>query len=269
MEIKCKNCGQFINGEDKYCRFCGCPTPPPAKPAEKMDARLISDAIQEEKASVHEEEIAGAQFLDYNDITIKSKGNLNGLRFRSIISTALGIIVCLAAFVCAMLIAKLDFDWNGTVKYVLLMISIIVIFIALIYILEFINKIRMYSSLTERTVIIPRFSLRGTPLFVLGGFVFTMDICKHCPDCDGDIIGDLHFERIHDRLVAICNFNRKHIYCVNEDEFFDYCLGKIKASSSVDMQSENSSIATLATPQADNTGTPDDAKGSDDAECTD
>lgn len=268
MEIKCKNCGQFINGDDKYCRFCGCPTPPPAKPAEKLDTRQISDAIQEEKVSVNEEEIANAQFLDYNDIIIKSKGNLNGLRFRSIILAALAVTVCIVAFVCAMLIAKLDYEWNNTVKYVLLMISIIVIFIALIYILEFINKIRMYSSLTERTVIIPRFSLRGTPLFVLGGFVFAMDICKPCPECDGEIIGDLHFERIHDRLVAVCNFNRKHIYCVNEKEFFDYCLGKIRTNSSIDIQSGNSENKSLFAPQVE-IGAPDDANASNDTESTD
>lgn len=248
MEIKCKNCGQFINGDDKYCRFCGCPTPTPEKPKEKMNVRQISDAIQEEKVSIHEEEILNSEYLKYEDINIKSKGNVNGLRFRSIILAIVSITVCLAAFVSAMLLAKLESNWNNTVKYILLMLSIIIIFIALIYAIDYISKIKLYSSLVEKTIIIPRFSLRGAPIFVIGGFVFIMDVDKPCPHCNGDIIGDLHFEKIHDQLVAVCNYNRKHFYRVNENEFFDYCLGKIKNNASLDINtSSNNHIPQSAT----------------------
>lgn len=251
MDIKCKNCGQFINGDDKYCRFCGCPTPTPEKPKEKLNARQISDAIQEEKVSIHEEEINNSEYLNYEDIVIKSKGNINALRFRSIILTTVSIIVSLTAFISAMLLAKLESNWNNTVKYILLMVSILVIFIALIYAIDYINKIRLYSSLVEKTIIIPRFSLRGAPIFVIGGFVFTMDIDKPCTQCNGDIIGDLHFEKIHDQLVAVCNYNRKHFYRINEVEFFDYCLGKIKDNASLNINNPTDSFVSQSTIEHD------------------
>lgn len=230
MDLKCKNCGQFLDENDKFCRFCGCPAPKKEEP-KKQSLKEMQNAIEESKVVISEKDLSGALGeWNYDDIKIKSKGTRTSIIARSYALIVGMLIVIIAAAVCIFVVKAHDI--SPVIGMTVIMILVFTLFIALIFLVEALFKIKQLSALSDRQIVIPRYSMKKLPLFEIGGYVFEMDIDKVCPECDGEIKGDIHIEKIHNTLVAICNYNRKHFYRINEAEFFDKYLESVSNSLS-------------------------------------
>lgn len=228
MDLKCKNCGQFLDENDKFCRFCGCPAPKKEEP-KKQSLKEMQNAIEEAKVVISEKDLSGALGeWNYDDIKIKSKGTKTAIIARSYALIAAMLILIIASTVCVFVVKAQDL--SPVIGMTIIMILVFTLFIALIFLVESLFKIKQLSGLSDRQIVIPRYSMKKLPLFELGGYVFEMDIDKICPECDGEIKGDIHIEKIHGTLVAICNYNRKHFYRINESEFFDKYLDSVSDS---------------------------------------
>lgn len=228
MDLKCKNCGQFLDENDKFCRFCGCPAPKKEEP-KKQSLKEMQNAIEESKVVISEKDLSGALGeWNYDDIKIKSKGTRTSIIARSYALIVGMLIVIIAAAVCIFVVKA--HDMSPVIGMTVIMILVFTLFIALIFLVEALFKIKQLSALSDRQIVIPRYSMKKLPLFEIGGYVFEMDIDKVCPECDGEIRGDIHIEKIHNTLVAICNYNRKHFYRINEAEFFDKYLESVSNS---------------------------------------
>lgn len=228
MDLKCKNCGQFLDENDKFCRFCGCPAPKKEEP-KKQSLKEMQNAIEESKVVISEKDLSGALGeWNYDDIKIKSKGTRTSIIARSYALIVGMLIVIIAAAVCIFVVKAHDI--SPVIGMTIIMILVFTLFIALIFLVEALFKIKQLSALSDRQIVIPRYSMKKLPLFEIGGYVFEMDIDKVCPECDGEIKGDIHIEKIHNTLVAICNYNRKHFYRINEAEFFDKYLESVSNS---------------------------------------
>lgn len=228
MDLKCKNCGQFLDDNDKFCRFCGCPAPKKEEP-KKQSLKEMQNAIEESKVVISEKDLSGALGeWNYDDIKIKSKGTRTSIIARSYALIVGMLIVIIAAAVCIFVVKAHDI--SPVIGMTVIMILVFTLFIALIFLVEALFKIKQLSALSDRQIVIPRYSMKKLPLFEIGGYVFEMDIDKVCPECDGEIKGDIHIEKIHNTLVAICNYNRKHFYRINEAEFFDKYLESVSNS---------------------------------------
>lgn len=228
MDLKCKNCGQFLDENDKFCRFCGCPAPKKVEP-KKQSLKEMQNAIEESKVVISEKDLSGALGeWNYDDIKIKSKGTRTSIIARSYALIVGMLIVIIAAAVCIFVVKAHDI--SPVIGMTVIMILVFTLFIALIFLVEALFKIKQLSALSDRQIVIPRYSMKKLPLFEIGGYVFEMDIDKVCPECDGEIKGDIHIEKIHNTLVAICNYNRKHFYRINEAEFFDKYLESVSNS---------------------------------------
>lgn len=225
MDLKCKNCGQFLEENDKFCRFCGCPAPKKEEPR-KQTLKEMQNAIEESKVVISEKDLSGALGeWNYDDIKIKSKGTRTSIVARSYVLIVAMLIVIIAAAVSIIVVKGQDI--SPVIGMTVIMILVFTLFIALIFLVEALFKIKQLGTLSDRQIVIPRYSMKKLPLFELGGYVFEMDIDKVCPECDGEIKGDIHIEKIHGTLVAICNYNRKHFYRINEAEFFEKYLDSV------------------------------------------
>lgn len=228
MDLKCKNCGQFLDENDKFCRFCGCPAPKKEEP-KKQSLKEMQNEIEESKVVISEKDLSGALGeWNYDDIKIKTKGTKTGIIARSYALIATMLLLIIASAVCVFVVKSQEL--SPVIGMTIIMILVFTLFIALIFLVESLFKIKQISALSDRQIVIPRYSMKKLPLFEIGGYVFEMDIDKICPECDGDIKGDIHIEKIHDTLVAICNYNRKHFYRINEAEFFDKYLESVSDS---------------------------------------
>lgn len=245
MDLKCKNCGQFLDENDKFCRFCGCPAPKKEEP-KKQSLKEMQNEIEESKVVLSEKDLSGALGeWNYDDIKIKTKGTKTGIIARSYALIASMLLLIIASAVCVFVVKSQEL--SPVIGMTIIMVLVFTLFIALIFLVESLFKIKQLSALSDRQIVIPRYSMKKLPLFEIGGYVFEMDIDKICPECDGEIKGDIHIEKIHDTLVAICNYNRKHFYRINEAEFFDKYLESVSDSlrdNSVDIADDSPSSTT-------------------------
>lgn len=245
MDLKCKNCGQFLDENDKFCRFCGCPAPKKEEP-KKQSLKEMQNEIEESKVVLSEKDLSGALGeWNYDDIKIKTKGTKTGIIARSYALIASMLLLIIASAVCVFVVKSQEL--SPVIGMTIIMLLVFTLFIALIFLVESLFKIKQLSALSDRQIVIPRYSMKKLPLFEIGGYVFEMDIDKICPECDGEIKGDIHIEKIHDTLVAICNYNRKHFYRINEAEFFDKYLESVSDSlrdNSVDIADDSPSSTT-------------------------
>lgn len=245
MDLKCKNCGQFLDENDKFCRFCGCPAPKKEEP-KKQSLKEMQNEIEESKVVLSEKDLSGALGeWNYDDIKIKTKGTKTGIIARSYALIASMLLLIIASAVCVFVVKSQEL--SPVIGMTIIMVLVFTLFIALIFLVESLFIIKQLSALSDRQIVIPRYSMKKLPLFEIGGYVFEMDIDKICPECDGEIKGDIHIEKIHDTLVAICNYNRKHFYRINEAEFFDKYLESVSDSlrdNSVDIADDSPSSTT-------------------------
>ena len=102
MDIKCKNCGQMIDENDKYCKYCGFLIPQKEEeiPLSKL---ALDDKIQETKATVYEEDIVDSAFWHLSDISVKRVGDKHSLYNKSVMFTMLSFLLGILFLVGALL----------------------------------------------------------------------------------------------------------------------------------------------------------------------
>lgn len=218
MDIKCKNCGQMVNQKDKYCRYCGCPVPKePEKP--KLTPKQAEDNIQLAKTVILREDIDGATEWDIKGLVTKHKGIVSNVITRT---TLLFLLYLLLAGVCFGLAIFLTYfkGIGGLAKFFCIILPILACLTFMAFALEAYFNLKAYKALESGKIIVRRYGLRKPAEFLLENHIFELDINLPCPACEGEIIGDLHIERIEDVPVVVCNYNRKHIWSIDESAFF-------------------------------------------------
>lgn len=218
MDIKCKNCGQMIDENDKYCKYCGYLIPQKEKevPLSKI---ALDDKIQEAKATVYDEDIVDSAFWELSDISVKRVGDKQSLYSKSImltiVSILLGIVFCIGALVAKLLIPI------PMVAFVCLLIFMFAMISAFGFAVERFYNTKGIKDLKDNEITVKKYGFKKPAEVLIDGHIFELVLDKQCPVCQGEIIGDLHIEKIEKKVVVVCNINRKHIFRIDEKAFLD------------------------------------------------
>lgn len=226
MDIKCKNCGQMIDENDKYCKYCGYLIPPKEKEI-PLSKKALDDKIQESKATITEDDLAGSDSWALEDLAVVNVGDRSSLYSRSILYTILLAILFVGCFAGAFL-SKIMIE-NKTIALCCLIIFIFAMLVSFGFVIERYFNTKGLKDLEADEIVVRKYGFKKPAEILIDGHVFELVLSKSCPDCEGEIIGDLHFERIEKKLVVVCNINRKHCYTINEKEFVEALRGgKVK-----------------------------------------
>lgn len=216
MDIKCKNCGQMIDENDKYCKYCGYLIP--QKPEEVPLSKLaLDDKIQETKATIFDEDIVDSKLWDFRDLKVMDKGDKKSLTSKSWVMTFLTFAIGLVFLICA-IVSKvcIPVDFVAFICLAIFMLAMIATFG---FTIERFYNTKGLSELKEEEIVVRKYGFKKPAEVMIGGHVFELIIEKACPVCEGEIIGDLHIEKIEKKVVVVCNINRKHIFRIDEKQF--------------------------------------------------
>lgn len=216
MDIKCKNCGQMIDENDKYCKYCGYLIPPKEEeiPLSKI---ALDDKIQEKKATIVEEDIVDSKGWDFANIKVKRRGDKASLTSKSWAMTFF-MIALSVAFLASAIVSKI-FIQNTTVAFVCLLLFMLAMISCFGFTIERYYNTKGLANLKENEIVVKKYGFKKPAEVLIDGHVFELVIDMPCPVCEGDIIGDLHIERIEKKIVVVCNINRKHIFRIDEKSF--------------------------------------------------
>ena len=216
MDIKCKNCGQMIDENDKYCKYCGYLIPQKEEeiPLSKL---ALQDKVQESKATIYEDEIVGSSNWSFADLAVVKEGDKSSLYSKSVVYTMLcillGVACMIAAFLCKFMIT------NNMVALICLLIFMFAMIVSYGFALERYYNTKGLKNLEPDKITVKKYGFKKPAEVLIDGYVFELAIDKVCPVCEGDIIGDLHIEKIEKKIVVVCNINRKHIFQIDENAF--------------------------------------------------
>lgn len=218
MDIKCKNCGQMIDENDKYCKYCGYLIPQKEEeiPLSKV---AIEDKIQESKAIIADVEIAVSKDWDFAKLKVLKRGDKKSLTSKGLGMTFLMIALSIA-FLAAAILSKFLIP-NDIAAFVCLLIFMLAMISTFGFTLERYYNTKGLANLKDNEITIKKYGFKKPAEVLIDGNVFEVVIDSPCPVCEGDIIGDLHIEKIEKNIVVVCNINRKHIFKIEERQFID------------------------------------------------
>lgn len=218
MDIKCKNCGQMIDENDKYCKYCGYLIPQKEEeiPLSKV---AIEDRIQEAKATIADVEIAVSKDWDFANLKVLKRGDKKSLTSKGWGMTFLMIALSIA-FLAAAILSKFLIP-NDIAAFVCLLIFMLAMISTFGFTLERYYNTKGLANLKDNEITIKKYGFKKPAEVLIDGNVFEVVIDSPCPVCEGDIIGDLHIEKIEKNIVVVCNINRKHIFKIDEKQFID------------------------------------------------
>ena len=216
MDIKCKNCGQMIDENDKYCKYCGYLIPQKEEEI-TLSRQALDDKVQELKATIYEEDIVDSKLWPLEDLKVKREGDRNSLYSKSIMYTILSFLLAIV-FLVGAIIAKVLIPID-IVAFICLFIFMLAMLTCFGFTLERYYNSQGIKRLQDNQISIRKYGFKKPAEVLIDGHVFEIIIDKPCPICEGDIIGDLHIEKIEKKVVVVCNINRKHIYSIDEMQF--------------------------------------------------
>ena len=216
MDIKCKNCGQMIDENDKYCKYCGYLIPQKEEEI-PLSRQALDDKVQELKATIYEEDIVDSKLWPLEDLKVKREGDRNSLYSKSIMYTILSFLLAIV-FLVGAIIAKVLIPID-IVAFICLFICMLAMLTCFGFTLERYYNSQGIKRLQDNQISIRKYGFKKPAEVLIDGHVFEIIIDKPCPICEGDIIGDLHIEKIEKKVVVVCNINRKHIYSIDEMQF--------------------------------------------------
>ena len=216
MDIKCKNCGQMIDENDKYCKYCGYLIPQKEEEI-PLSRQALDDKVQELKATIYEEDIVDSKLWPLEDLKVKREGDRNSLYSKSIMYTILSFLLAIV-FLVGAIIAKVLIPID-IVAFICLFIFMLAMLTCFGFTLERYYNSQGIKRLQDNQISIRKYGFKKPAEVLIDGHVFEIIIDKPCPICEGDIIGDLHIEKIEKKVVVVCNINRKHIYSRDEMQF--------------------------------------------------
>ena len=217
MSIKCENCGQMINDTDKFCKYCGYLLPiieveVKETPQTKTN---IQDKIIEARATITSEEIASASLFDLSKITVRHLGDRKSIFTKSVVVTVFSILITIGLFIASFVLkyAKI----NEVLAFCLMLFSTLSVMACFGLGIERYMNTKAISQLSDTQITVRRYGFSKPAEFIISGNIFTLDIANLCDVCHGEILGDLHIERLEKVLIVVCNINRKHYWILDED----------------------------------------------------
>lgn len=213
MDIKCKNCGQMISEDDKFCRYCGYLVP--EKPVEPdLSKKQLDDLAQEMKATISAEEMEYAGLYDLSDVRVKYVGEKKNIYIKNVVVTLAMFVLAIAMFAIAFVGKYVEM--NKTVALVVLTLGMFFTLGAFGVAVERFMNTRAINSLKEDSITVKKYGFKKPAEFLMDGHIFEVEPKSSCPECQGEVIGDLHIEKIEKVPVIVCNINRKHYWILDE-----------------------------------------------------
>lgn len=260
MKLYCKHCGKEIEDTDKFCKYCGGNLSDESntnieennnsnqkfgeidepnnkkkgffarfrKGARDENGKYVSktvleDRVYEERTIIKENHIQESNLYSLDDIVLIKRGNKKSLLTKNLLAT----ILCLVGAIGLAIVAIISRTYisSDTVAYLVLFGSIIVMFAAFAWFIETFYNFRGLQELKENEIIVKKYGLKKPAELMLNGEIYEIILTTDCSMCDrevnGDVIGDLHLEKIEEKLIAVCNINRRHIWHVDEKSIID------------------------------------------------
>lgn len=236
MDIKCKNCGQMIDENDKYCKYCGYLIP--QQEETKLSAKQLQEQVLQQNVTINEEDIVGSQKWSLDDLAVLRVGDKQSLYSKSMTATFLTILLGIVFLVLAVL-SKILIE-NSMVAFICLFVFMLSMLVTFGFALERYYNTKGLRQLQDNKITVKKYGFKKPAEVLFNGYVFELVVDKPCPVCEGDIIGDLHIENIEKKVVVVCNINRKHIFQIDQNEFLDALQkGEICIKSKKDKSKNN------------------------------
>ena len=184
---------------------------------------VLEDRVYEERTIVNEKHIELSENYPLEKIVLVKHGIKNKLQIKGLLCAILCLLLAVSLGAVALISRK--FIPNESVAYLVLFGSIIAMFCAFAWFIEIFYNLRGLNELKENQIIVKKYGLKKPAELMRNGEVYQVALTTDCAVChsadDSEIIGDLHIEKIANRLVAVCNLNRRHIWHIDEKAIFD------------------------------------------------
>lgn len=216
MDIKCKNCGQMIDEKDKYCKYCGYLIPQKEEQI-PLSKKNLEDKVQETKATIYDQDIVDSRCYDFENLAVIREGDKSSLYTKSVMLTILSFCLGLV-FLAVAVISKILIPVHMA-AFICLFVFMLAMICAFGFTLERYYNSKGIKNIKDNEITIRKYGFKKPAEVLIDGHIFEIVTDKHCPVCEGDIIGDLHIEKIENKIVVVCNINRKHIFRIDETEF--------------------------------------------------
>lgn len=191
--------------------------------------REIEDKRQLEKYTIKEENAVSAPLIDESRIQLIKKGKIRKLKAVEITSIVIaGLVMALSAIVLGVIKAgnrgeDEAMTWHVIATYMLFF----AIFLSLAFGIDRLYNLLTLNELNVRKITVKKFGWAMRPLVLRGEDVYAVEIIGECELCEEGVKGTYHVERVGDSLIAVCGFNREHIYRIDEKKLTEFDVNEI------------------------------------------
>ncbi len=191
--------------------------------------REIEDKRQLEKYTIKEENAVSAPLIDESRIQLIKKGKIRKLKAVEITSIVIaGLVMALSAIVLGVIKAgnrgeDEAMTWLVIATYMLFF----AIFLSLAFGIDRLYNLLTLNELNVRKITVKKFGWAMRPLVLRGEDVYAVEIIGECELCEEGVKGTYHVERVGDSLIAVCGFNREHIFRIDEKKLTEFDVNEI------------------------------------------
>lgn len=191
--------------------------------------REIEDKRQLEKYTIKEENAVSAPLIDESRIQLIKKGKIRKLKAVEITSIVIaGLVMALSAIVLGVIKAgnrgeDEAMTWLVIATYTLFF----AIFLSLAFGIDRLYNLLTLNELNVRKITVKKFGWAMRPLVLRGEDVYAVEIIGECELCEEGVKGTYHVERVGDSLIAVCGFNREHIFRIDEKKLTEFDVNEI------------------------------------------
>lgn len=191
--------------------------------------REIEDKRQLEKYMIKEENAVSAPLIDESRIQLIKKGKIRKLKAVEITSIVIaGLVMALSAIVLGVIKAgnrgeDEAMTWLVIATYMLFF----AIFLSLAFGIDRLYNLLTLNELNVRKITVKKFGWAMRPLVLRGEDVYAVEIIGECELCEEGVKGTYHVERVGDSLIAVCGFNREHIFRIDEKKLTEFDVNEI------------------------------------------
>ncbi|MEG1508828.1 MAG: hypothetical protein RR454_00080 [Clostridia bacterium] len=225
MDIKCKNCNQFYDENDRFCRYCGCPNPivHEEKKETARTLKQVQNEIDERATIIKPEKIAEAQCFPQDKIIFKKEGAIATLNTHKIVLTVVYALAIFGLIILSFVTPKFDISYKFRMIIMTLSLLFVIVFAGLLW--ESIIDLSAIRNLLTTVISIKKSGYNKKVRVNLEGISFLLEVDEQCMMCDGEIKGDLHIEKIDNKFVVVCNYNRAHFWAIDLNKLIEYKKG--------------------------------------------
>lgn len=185
--------------------------------------REIEDAIQLEKYTIKETSVSEAPYIDSERISLRRRGKIESLKAKEIIYIVIAAVIMIISAVFVTLARNSNSAGEDKITALVIIgyCLFFVIFFALVFGIDRIYNYLTLNELKSNRISLRRYGLTMSPLTLINGIVYSIDIKGVCDMCEGENKGTYHIEKLNDDYIAVCNYNRKHIYRIDVGSIFE------------------------------------------------